>query len=308
MWCIDEKGLTGENITQAGGVCAAADREPMFAGAHKIEHITIAPFHNAAGQTTRKQAITHCGALWHPDFVKGFEEAVVACTENGSFESKEFVQFFQEVFIDEIRAEGSGISQEAEVIVLMDSGGGNAFKMHITWKLWLLCQINNIKLFFYRSWHTRALCQSDRRINLRIQQMWSQELANCTHKGFIIDKYNVAPILRYILSPVGAMAPNVIKGSWEDTGHFPWRPSRVLNDLSIFKAGVPEEVLASGYTTAEAKTILANVRRLGKCNPCNNTACKRPVESRFPHCPWCKVANSQYDPEVDAADPVAHKK
>ena len=97
MWNTDEKGHTLANISQVHTLSAVADKQPVAAVPHDLDHITTCPFNCADGSTTKKQAIVHTGSLYHPDMNKGFPNAVVVVTKNGSMEAEPFVQVFKEV-------------------------------------------------------------------------------------------------------------------------------------------------------------------------------------------------------------------
>ena len=72
----------------------------------------------------------HCGVQYHPDMNCGFPNAVVGCSENGSMTASEFGSIYKEVFIDDVRPEEADVKADDEIIVWMDSGGGNAFQQH----------------------------------------------------------------------------------------------------------------------------------------------------------------------------------
>mmetsp|Transcript_52651 Transcript_52651/g.170005 ORF Transcript_52651/g.170005 Transcript_52651/m.170005 type:complete len:156 (+) Transcript_52651:1049-1516(+) len=69
MWRVDEEGLTTEGVTQVRVVTTAADKMPSMSGHHSISHITVLPFHSAAGSTTRRQAVVHSGSWLAPKTV-----------------------------------------------------------------------------------------------------------------------------------------------------------------------------------------------------------------------------------------------
>ena len=58
------------------------------------------------------------------------------------------VRFLKEVFIDHVRGPESEVPQEDIITLLLDSGGGNNFKIHITLEAFLLCKANGIDLFY----------------------------------------------------------------------------------------------------------------------------------------------------------------
>ena len=76
-----------------------------------------------------------------------------------ALEAEIFVQMCKEVFVDFVRGPDSGIPPGDEIILLLDSGGGNRFKFHITLELFLFFKRNKIRLWYYQSWHTLAVCQ-----------------------------------------------------------------------------------------------------------------------------------------------------
>ena len=69
-----------------------------------------------------------------------------------------------------------------------------------------------------------------------------------TKKSVRLNKYNDAPVLRYILSPVGTLGLVSIASSWASVGIYPWDPSRVLDEPTNFKARLRESTALSLYS------------------------------------------------------------
>jgi hypothetical protein len=163
IWCMDEKGLSGDGGAHVKNQRAVSTRTIGATRSHgdsSFCHVSLAPFVNLLGDVAPPFVFVS-GSAKQKAWADIWPKATVIATEKGSITTTWFVQILG-LFGRHCR-ETLKISPAQSIILLLDSGGGS--QLHISADASLIAEVWGLRLFLFGRYMTPAICPLDQHPN-----------------------------------------------------------------------------------------------------------------------------------------------